>query len=53
MTIVSGRLGQLEEKITDEKMKLEEEKKKIEAAINDLVYKTYGYRMQKKNCRNS
>lgn len=41
MTIVCGRLAQLEDKMTDEKMQLEEEKKKIETDIDNLVYKTY------------
>jgi hypothetical protein len=41
MTDVCMTLRQLE-KLTDEKAALEEKKKKIEAEIDDLVYKTYG-----------
>ena len=42
MTVVSSRLAQLGEKLTDEQARLEEEKEKIEVAIDDLVYATYG-----------
>lgn len=54
MTLVSSRLAQLKDKLTDEKARLEEEKKGLESAIDDLVYTTYGLTdAEKKTIENS